>query len=76
MIDTSKPQDRIMDRTLLRSKFIKRFSSDPETVRDIRDIEKIEQIDADERFPCQYHRPLYLVIKIHALYERCLEFHH
>ena len=53
MIDTSKLQDRIMDRTLLRSKFIKRFSSDPETIRDIRDIEKIEQIDADERFICQ-----------------------
>ena len=53
MTNTSEPQDRIMDRTLLRSKFIKRFGSDPETIRDIRDIEKIEQIDADERFPCQ-----------------------
>ena len=53
MINTSEPQDRIMDRTLLRSKFIKRFGSDPETIRDIRDIEKIEQVDADERFPCQ-----------------------
>ena len=53
MINTSGPQDRIMDRTVLRSKFIKRFSSDPETIRDIRDIEKIEKIDADERFQCQ-----------------------
>ena len=53
MINTSGPQNRIMDRTVLRSKFIKRFSSDPETIRDIRDIEKIEKIDADERFQCQ-----------------------
>ena len=53
MINTSEPQDRIMDRTLLRSKFIKRFGSDPETIRDIRDIEEIEQVDADERFQCQ-----------------------
>ena len=43
------------DRTELRKRFIRRFPTDPEFVRNIEDIEKIEQIAADERFPC--HSP-------------------
>ena len=41
------------NRTELRELFIRRFTSDPELLRNNKDIEKIEQIPADERFPCQ-----------------------
>ena len=44
------------NRTELREHFIRRFTSDPEFLRSNKDIEKIEQIPADERFPCQSPR--------------------
>lgn len=44
------------NRTELRELFIRRFTSDPELLRNNKDIEKIEQIPADERFPCQSPR--------------------
>ena len=39
----------------VQKKFVRRFASDPEYIRDIRDIEAIEMIDYQERFPC--HSP-------------------
>ena len=44
------------NRTELREHFIRRFTSDPEFLRNNEDIEKIEQIPPDERFPCQSPR--------------------
>jgi len=44
------------NRTELREHFIRRFKSDPEFLRNNKDIEKIEQIPADDRFPCQSPR--------------------
>ena len=35
--------------------FVRRFASDPDYIRDISDIEAIERIDYEERFPC--HSP-------------------
>jgi fatty-acyl-CoA synthase len=42
-----------INRTELREHYIRRFLGDPEFIRTIEDIEKIEQIPANERFPCQ-----------------------
>ena len=33
--------------------FVRRFESDPDYIRDISDVEAIERIDYEERFPCQ-----------------------
>ena len=55
MMKDSKSQVKENDRSSLRRKFIKHFESDPETICNAEDIEKIEQIDPDERFPC--HSP-------------------
>ncbi|MDG1312258.1 MAG: AMP-binding protein, partial [Porticoccaceae bacterium] len=44
------------NRTELRERFIRRFTSDPEFLRNCEDIKKIEQIPADDRFPCQSPR--------------------
>ena len=33
--------------------FVRRFASDPDYIRDISDIEAIERIGYEDRFPCQ-----------------------
>ena len=40
------------NRTELRERFIRRFASDPEFLRSYEDIQTIETVPADERFPC------------------------